>query len=155
MRKFDYFFPEFGDMPPQDIHNYELFADYKSSNETDDDVAFGYIGYGDEYRHHRSMAVGSFRNNSTRDFKSWVLTRDFTQHPSLNSNAFISSGKQLGALVSPQKSNADPDDPKYDSTISHDIWATGFSQNPFIVQVGINCRAVRPLPYVPDPSRIL
>lgn len=140
--RFDFYFPEFANLPPRGIYNYEIFATGDSSK---DNAIFGYSGYGDEYRHHRSMAVGSMRNPDTQDFYSWTIKREFGETPTLNSNNFISSCSVLGV----------PSIPTEYSTISHDVWATGKTVNPFIVQVGLNIKAVRPLPYYPDPSRVL
>lgn len=140
--RFDFYFPEFANLPPRGIYNYEIFATGDSSK---DSAIFGYSGYGDEYRHHRSMAVGSMRNPNTQDFYSWTIKREFSATPTLNSNNFISSCSVLGVEKLPTDK----------STISHDVWATGKTVNPFIVQVGLNIKAVRPLPYYPDPSRVL
>lgn len=140
--RFDFYFPEFANLPPRGIYNYELFV---TGNSSSDKAIFGYSGYGDEYRHHRSMAVGSMRNPNTQDFYSWTIKREFSATPTLNSNNFISSCSDLGVETLPTSK----------STISHDVWATGKTVNPFIVQVGLNIKAVRPLPYYPDPSRVL
>lgn len=145
--RFDFYFPEFADLEPQAILNKEL---YMSDNDDTNNSVFGYIGYADEYRHHRSMVCGSLRNPNTTDFSSWVITRNFKSTPTLNSNSFISSCKQLGSWKCPPYTTGDNPEPL--STISHNAWASGYSVNPFMVQVGLSITANRPLPYVSDPS---
>ena len=138
--KFDFYFPEFAQLSPQAILNKEIFA---TGTSVDDEV-FGYIGRMDEYRHMRSMAVGSLRNPLTEDFYSWTMSREFSSTPTLNSNAFLSSNGRLGESTIPS----------VNTTIRHDAFAVS-TVNPFIVQAGVQCRAVRPLPYVNVPKGLL
>lgn len=149
--RFSFYFPEFADLEPQAILNKELFTVGDSS--IDDDV-FGYIGYGDEYRHHRDLAVGSLRNPQQADWFSWILTRDFDVTPTLNSNSFICSNRYNGSATCPPSHFVKENNElvkKYDSMIRHDVFTSGPSVNPFIVQIGIDCKAVRPMPYVSNP----
>nr|WCD56373.1 MAG: major capsid protein [Microviridae sp.] len=158
--RFDFYFPEFCDLEPQAILRKEFDArDSGSSIWLDEPLS--YIGRYDEYRHHRSMAVGSLRNPSATDFKSWIMPRvnPFEYAPyniglPILSSSLICTHRHFAAFSSPSKVyDSYLQDYRYQSLISHDAWDSGYTVNPFLLQIGISCTAVRPLPYVPDPSR--
>lgn len=158
--RFDFYFPEFCDLEPQAILRKEYDA-RGVGNASWLDEPMSYIGRYDEYRHHRSLAVGSLRNPATSDFKSWIMPRvnPFEETPyyigkPVLSNSLICTHRHYGVFSSPAKVyDGSLQDYRYQSLISHDVWDTGYTVNPFILQIGISCTAVRPLPYVPDPSR--
>lgn len=154
--RFDFYFPEFCDLEPQAILRKEYFSLSKSLGGSPSwlDEPMSYIGRYDEYRHHRSLAVGSLRNNRNLDFSSWVMVRPYSVDSSKPAlvPSLIGTHSRNGSFVSPSYHYFDSTK-YYDSLISHDVWASGNTVNPFMLQIGISCTAVRPLPYVPDPSR--
>lgn len=167
--RFDFYFPEFCDLEPQAVLRKELYSIFKTSDISTSplDEPMSYIGRYDEYRHHRSLAVGSLRNKFTADFASWVMPHVVPEYtygnnayhfPALNS-PFVCTHSLFGFPRSPaylldeNESSPGTYTRSYLSEIPHDVWASGKTVNPFILQVGISCTAVRPLPYVPDPSR--
>lgn len=127
--RYDYYFPEFAQLSPQAIMSKEL---YMSSSTSENNAVFGYQGRFDEYRTATNYVTGLLRDSSQLDFYTYTLARDFASTPTL-SPQFISS----------------------EGTIRHDAFVAGTSLPPFICQVGIGCRAVRPLPYVNQPIGLL
>ena len=165
--RYDFYFPEFCDLEPQAILRKELYSIFQKSDIATSplDEPMSYIGRYDEYRHHKSLAVGSLRNKFTSDFSSWIMPHEVPQFtygvntyhfPSLNS-PFVCTHSVYGFYQSPayllHAESGGQYSKAYLSQISHDVWASGKTVNPFILQIGISCTAVRPLPYVPDPSR--
>ena len=165
--RYDFYFPEFCDLEPQAILRKELYSIFQKSDIPTSplDEPMSYIGRYDEYRHHRSLAVGSLRNKFTADFASWIMPHEVPKYtygadtyhfPSLNS-PFVCTHSVYGFHQSPayllHAESGGQYSKSYLSQISHDVWASGKTVNPFILQIGISCTAVRPLPYVPDPSR--
>lgn len=159
--RFDFYFPEFCDLEPQAIlrQEYSAFDINTSGSSPWLKEPMSYIGRYDEYRHHRSLAVGSLRSDSSADFKSWIMpraqVRDWTSstNPPVLSQYLISTHKHTSVYSSPSFFLASDGTRYYDSLVSHDVWDSGYTVNPFLLQIGISCTAVRPLPYVPDPSR--
>lgn len=159
--RYDFYFPEFCDLEPQAILKQEYSAfDINTAGSTSwlkDPLS--YIGRYDEYRHHRSLAVGSLRSDSSADFRSWVMprtqVRDWTSSvtPPVLSQYLVSTHKHTSVYSSPSYFLGNDGTKYYDSLVLHDAWDSGYAVNPFLLQVGISCTAVRPLPYVPDPSR--
>lgn len=127
--RYDYYFPEFAQLSPQAVLNKEL---YMSGDTSANNKVFGYQGRFDEYRTATNYVTGLLRDSSQLDFYTYTLARDFSSTPTL-SPQFISS----------------------EGTIRHDAFVAGTSLPPFICQVGIGCRAVRPLPYVNQPMGLL
>lgn len=135
--RFDYIFPEFGQLPPEPIFNYEIYANnYGQANSL---KVFGYTGRYDNYRHNRNKSVSDLRNPNMADFYSWNITREFSNVPTLQDNVFISTNKKYGTVSIPP----------LDSTLNvrMDHFPTANTVNPFIVQVGLNIIANRPIPY--------
>lgn len=127
--RYDYYFPEFAQLSPQAVLNKEL---YMSASADDNNKVFGYQGRYDEYRTATNYVTGLLRDSSQLDFYTYTLARDFSSLPTL-SPEFISS----------------------EGTIRHDAFVAGTTLPPFICQVGVGCRAVRPLPYVNQPMGLL
>lgn len=151
--RYDFYFPEFADLEPQAV----LGKEFKAYTSYDDDP-IGYIGRHDEYRHHRNLAVGAFRNERQTDFTSWVITRDYPYDsiPIGLNQELVSTNLRKSQWSSPsyEVQGAEQEYAKmYTSMIKHDMWETGKTVNPFIVQIGIGCEMVRPLPYVNDPTK--
>lgn len=127
--RFDYYFPEFAQLSPQAILTKELYtSDSTSTNNT----VFGYQGRFDEYRQKRNYVTNLLRDPTNLDFYTYTLARQFDSAPTL-SPEFINS----------------------EGTVRHDVFASGTTLPPFIIQVGIGCRAVRPLPYINAPMGLL
>lgn len=159
--RYDFYFPEFCDLEPQAILKQEYSAfDINTAGSTSWlKQPLSYIGRYDEYRHHRSLAVGSLRSDSSADFKSWIMprtqVRDWTSstNPPVLSQYLISTHKHTSAYSSPSYFLASDGTKYYDSLVPHDAWDSGYTVNPFLLQIGVSCTAVRPLPFVPNPSR--
>lgn len=127
--RYDYYFPEFAQLSPQAVLTKELYC---GSNHETNNTVFGYQGRYSEYRTATNIVTGLLRDSSKLDFYTYTLARDFDSAPTLSS-AFISS----------------------EGTIRHDAFVAGTTLPPFICQVGIGCRAVRPLPYQNVPMGLL
>ena len=81
--KFDFWQPEFENVPQREIRNNEIFADGHLSPE--DGGVFGYIGQYDEYRHHNDEVHGDFQDT----LLAWTMARKFSALPSLASSKFL------------------------------------------------------------------
>lgn len=127
--RYDYYFPEFAQLSPQAVLTKELFTG--TSVDTNDTV-LGYQGRFDEYRTAQNIVTGLLRDSSQLDFYTYTLARDFQSAPTLSPEFINSYG-----------------------TIRHDAFVAGTSLPPFIVQAGIGCRAVRPLPFINQPMGLL
>lgn len=127
--RYDYYFPEFAQLSPQAVLTKELFCG--SDTDTNNSV-FGYQGRYSEYRTATNIVTGLLRDSSKLDFYTYTLARDFDSAPTLSSEFISSQG-----------------------TVRHDAFVAGTSLPPFICQVGIGCRAVRPLPYQNVPMGLL
>lgn len=127
--RYDYYFPEFAQLSPQAILTKELYC---TDNAANNSVVFGYQGRFDELRHRRNYVSGALRDPNMKDFYTWTMARVFSSAPTLT-NSFINSK----------------------GTVRHDAFTTGDNMNPFIVQTGVECRAVRPLPVVNVPMALL
>lgn len=127
--RYDYYFPEFAQLSPQAVLTKELFC---GTNTETNNTVFGYQGRYSEYRTATNIVTGLLRDSSKLDFYTYTLARDFDSAPTLSSEFISSQG-----------------------TIRHDAFVAGTSLPPFICQVGIGCRAVRPLPYQNVPMGLL
>lgn len=127
--RYDYYFPEFAQLSPQAVLSKEL---YTSTDTSANNAVFGYQGRYDEYRTATNYVTGLLRDSTKLDFYTYTLARDFDSMPTL-SPEFISS----------------------EGTVRHDSFVAGTALPPFICQVGVGCRAVRPLPYVNQPMGLL
>lgn len=127
--RYDYYFPEFAQLSPQAVLSKELYC---SADTRENNQVFGYQGRFDEMRHRRNYVSGALRNPNELDFYTWTVAREFSSAPTLTTS-FISS-----------KGN-----------VRHDAFTTGDLHKPFIVQTGVEVRAVRPLPVVNRPMGLL
>lgn len=151
--KFDFYFPEFAQLPPEPIYNREIWYDNRSNNHNDE--VFGYAGRYDFMRHRRSMSVSDLRNPNMLDFSSWVVNRSFSSLPTLNSQSFLSSLKDYGGIASIPARIYNSSGVWVDyNNIPMDHFPTGNLQNPFLVQVGLNIHASRPLPFRNEPQTL-
>lgn len=127
--RYDYYFPEFAQLSPQAVLVKELWT---SNNSATNNKVFGYQGRFDEYRHRSSYISGALRDPNMKDFYSWTMAREINSEPTLT-GSFINS----------------------EGTVRHDAFTTGNTLKPFIVQTGVECRAVRPLPVQNQPMGLL
>lgn len=83
----DYAWPEFANLGEQSTKNYEIFMDYtkdRGTEESDNDLTFGYLPRYAEYKSSLSEVHGDFRSN----LNFWHSARIFESLPSLN-NSFV------------------------------------------------------------------
>lgn len=125
--RFDFYSPEFAHLSEQEIKRSELFY----TNTADDDIRFGYQGAYDEYRTMQSMVCGKLAS----DLDVWTLSRQFALPPVLNS-AFITTEQT--------------------SKTRRQAWAVpgayGGTQGEFLVRWNNHIKALRPMPYIPEPG---
>jgi len=125
--RFDYYSPEFAHLSEQEIALGEIYFQDSSNDEN----RFGFQGAYDEYRQQNSMVCGKIAN----ELKYWTLSRIFDSAPSLN-EAFITTE----AL----------------SKTRREAWAvpgvTGNLQGEFLVQWRNLHKAMRLMPYIPEPG---
>lgn len=95
---FDFASPEFNNIGYQPVYKGEIFA---SADPTEDKKEFGYQPRYSEYRQHRSIATGDFRDST---LMAWHLNRSFDSLPPLNEN-FIHVNKEDAARIF---NNTDP-----------------------------------------------
>lgn len=127
--RYDYYFPEFAQLSPQAVLTKEL---YTGTSKATNNTVLGYQGRFDEYRTATNIVTGLLRDSTQLDFYTYTLARDFQSAPTL----------------SPQFINSE-------NTIRHDAFVAGTTLPPFICQIGIGCRAVRPLPAINQPMGLL
>ena len=94
----DFASPEFNNIGYQPVYNGEIFADGSENDKKE----FGYQQRYSEYRQHRSIATGDFRDETLR---AWHLNRSFDALPPLNAG-FIHVNKADTARIF---NNTDPD----------------------------------------------
>lgn len=78
--RYDYFWPVFANLGEQPVLKQEIFV---TGTGTDDDV-FGYLPYGDSYRHKLSMLSGLMRSDVSGTLDNFHLSQDFASVPSLD-----------------------------------------------------------------------
>lgn len=127
--RFDYFWPEFAHVSEQEITRGEIYW----RNNSDDDIRFGFQGAFDEYRTAQSYVCGKLATT----LKFWTLSMIFDSPPSLN-EAFLTT-EQL-------------------SKNRREAWAVpgveDASEGQFLVQHSFGCKALRPMPYLPEPGLV-
>lgn len=89
---FDFASPEFNNIGYQAVYNGEIFS---VGDMVEDKKEFGYQPRYSEYRQHRSIATGDFRDET---LMSWHLNRSFDSLPPLNEN-FIHVNKEDSARI--------------------------------------------------------
>ena len=171
--RFEYYFPEFANMEPQAVLRQEISCPTTITINGHQNKTYwleqvlGYVGRYDEYRVHNNSVTGSLRNDQTTDFSAWVIKHEVTKTPTVEGNVpilntnLICSHKSITIPSSPaciyKHAQGDTDwsnyTTEYISSIDHNAWETGKSVNPFIAQFGISVEAVRPMPYVADPTK--
>jgi len=126
--KYDFYSPEFAHLSEQEIRSKEVFW---TNEPTYDNSRFGFQGAFDEYRTRNSIVSGQM----ACDQKDWTLSRIFDNRPVLNAD-FLTL-EQL-------------------SKNRRDAWAVpgvvGGYYGQFIIQWRNRIKAIRPMPYIPDPG---
>lgn len=131
--RYDFYTPEFAALSDQAVEEVELKA---SATTSENETIFGYIGAWDHYRSSHNKVTGYMRSGSSPDFSYWHLARYFTSRPAPNSAFVTMEGTYAG-------------DPSMKR-----IFAVQ-DEYSFMLQVGNNIRALRPLPYIARPGGTL
>lgn len=132
MDKTDWYFPEFAHLSEQAVLNKELYYNYTAATDLSDptvnpDGVFGYQGRYTEYRYVPSSVHGEMRSTLT----AWHLGRLFSSLPRLNSS-FVEADSRVNVFA------------------LDDITVDG--ADPFICQLHLDIKAVRPMPKFAVPS---
>ena len=98
--KHDFYWPDFARLGEQEIGIGELYYDYTTSAENNDDL-FGYIPRYSEYKYVPASVHGDMRD----DFSYWHMGRIFSSAPSLNAS-FVTSDPthRVFAVTDPNRS---------------------------------------------------
>nr|QJB19717.1 MAG: major capsid protein [Microvirus sp.] len=125
--RFDFYSPEFAHLSEQEIKLSELYY----QNTDADNTRFGFQGAYDEYRTANSVVCGKLATS----LKYWTLSRIFDSAPTLNSTFLTTE-----AL----------------SKTRRQAWAVpgveNGSQGEFLVRWNNHVKALRPMPYIPEPG---
>lgn len=128
----DFYSPEFAHLSEQAVLNKEIFyKDSKVGNQT-----FGFQPIWNEMRFVPSRVSGHLRTGATGySFDYWHFGRSFSDTPSLD-DTFLSIGKSVSSRNELMRVFAVQD------------------ENPFIINVGLRIKALRPMPYLSEPGFI-
>ena len=125
--RFDYYSPEFAHLSEQEIKLSEIYY----QNNEDDNSRFGFQGAYDEYRTANSVVCGKLATS----LKYWTLSRIFDSAPTLNATFLTTE------VLSKTRRQA---------------WAVpgveGATQGEFLVRWNNHVKALRPMPYIPEPG---
>lgn len=125
--RFDFYSPEFAHLSEQEIKLSEIYY----QNTAADDTRFGFQGAYDEYRTANSVVCGKLAT----ELKYWTLSRIFSTAPTLNSTFLTTealSKTRRQAWAVPGVENA--------------------LQGEFLVRWNNSVKALRPMPYSPEPG---
>ncbi len=129
----DFYSPEFAHLSEQAVLNKEI---YLSGNPSVDNSTFGFQPIWNELRFIPSRVSGHMRTGADGySFDYWHFGRFFDSTPSLD-DTFLSIGKSSSSRSELMRVFAVQD------------------ENPFIVNVGLRIKALRPLPYLSEPGLI-
>ncbi len=128
----DFYSPEFAHLSEQAVLNREIYyGDTNHGNET-----FGFQPIWNELRYIPSRVSGHMRTGATGySFDYWHFGRYFSSTPSLD-DTFLSIGKSPSSRSELMRVFAVQD------------------ENPFIINVGLRIKALRPMPYLSEPGLI-
>ncbi len=127
----DYYSPEFAHLSEQAVLNKELFYDPSTARDT-----FGFQPIWNELRFIPSRVSGHMRTGADNySFDYWHFGRSFAGTPALD-DTFLSIGKSQSSRNELMRIFAVQD------------------ENPFIINVGLRIKALRPLPYLSEPGLI-
>lgn len=120
--RFDYYIPQFAHLGEQEVKNKEVFFNFNSSDQVDNNSTFGYQSRYAEYKFKLSTIHGEFRDT----LAYWHMARKFSAIPGLNQQ-FIE--------CNPTK----------------DIFAVP-TEPPIFCNIWHEVSAIRPLPYFSNPK---
>lgn len=128
----DFYSPEFAHLSEQAVLNKEIYySDTTVGNQT-----FGFQPIWNEMRFVPSRVSGHLRTGSSGySFDYWHFGRSFASTPSLD-DSFLSIGKSESSRNELMRVFAVQD------------------ENPFIINVGLRIKALRPMPYLSEPGLI-
>lgn len=130
----DFYTPEFAHLSEQAVKNKEIF--YSSSDYAINDGTFGFQPIWNEYRFIPSRVSGHMKTGSTGySFDYWHFGRYFADKPSLDAD-FLKIGSTPSSRQELMRVFAVQD------------------ENPFIINIGFNIKALRPMPYLSEPGLI-
>lgn len=129
----DFYTPEFAHLSEQPVKNKEIF--YATDSSTNDDT-FGFQPIWNEMRFIPSKVTGHMRTGASGySFDYWHFGRYFANSPKLDKD-FLSIGGSESSKSELMRIFAVQD------------------ENPFIINVGLNIKALRPMPYLSEPGLI-
>lgn len=129
----DFYTPEFAHLSEQPVKNKEIF--YSAGADTNDDT-FGFQPIWNEMRFIPSKVTGHMRTGASGySFDYWHFGRNFASAPKLNKD-FLTIGGTESSKSELMRIFAVQD------------------ENPFIINVGLNIKALRPMPYLSEPGLI-
>ncbi len=127
----DFYSPEFAHLSEQAVLNKEIFYNDSTANDT-----FGFQPIWNELRFVPSRVSGHLRTGATGySFDYWHFGRSFASTPSLD-ETFLTIGKSSSSRNELMRVFAVQD------------------ENPFVINVGLRIKALRPLPYLSEPGLI-
>lgn len=128
----DFYSPEFAHLSEQAVLNKEIYyKDSEVGNQT-----FGFQPIWNEMRFVPSRVSGHLRTGASGySFDYWHFGRSFADTPSLD-DTFLSIGKSVSSRNELMRVFAVQD------------------ENPFIINVGLRIKALRPMPYLSEPGLI-
>lgn len=129
--KFDYAWPELGNIGEQEVKSKEVFYDFAEAGDTANQVTFGYVPRYAEYKFHNDRIAGDFSDT----LRFWHLGRIFTSRPSLDVEFTTMYENDPANEVTYRRIFAVQDGTDY-------LW----------IQMYHHLRARRPLPYYGVPS---
>lgn len=128
----DFYSPEFAHLSEQAVLNKEIYY----SNTSEGNQTFGFQPIWNEMRFVPSRVSGHLRTGSSGySFDYWHFGRSFASTPSLD-DTFLSIGKSESSRNELMRVFAVQD------------------ENPFIINVGLRIKALRPMPYLSEPGFI-
>ncbi len=130
----DFYTPEFAHLSEQAVKNKEIF--YTSDTSDINDATFGFQPIWNEYRFIPSRVSGHMRTGATGySYDYWHFGRYFNTRPSLDAD-FLKIGSTASSKDELMRVFAVQD------------------ENPFIINIGFNIKALRPMPYLSEPGLI-
>ncbi len=121
--RYDFYIPALANLGEQSILNKEIFV----SNDSNDDLVFGYQERWAEYRMKHSRVVGLFNPDVSGSLSHWHLAEDFSSLPSLNTT-FVNDQTPMSRITTV---DSEPD---------------------FLLDVWFDYRCARPMPVYSVPS---
>lgn len=129
----DFYTPEFAHLSEQPVKNKEIF--YTADSDINDNT-FGFQPIWNEMRFIPSKVTGHMRTGASGySFDYWHFGRNFASAPKLDKD-FLTVGGTSSSQSELMRIFAVQD------------------ENPFIINVGLNIKALRPMPYLSEPGLI-